>query len=442
MRKLIIVILLAGAAAFGGIKLYFWYTLTNFADTMVVALRPVAHISYDGTISTLSGKLGLKDIEIRPMGYDTTITIDAITLQADNLWQLYTISSTIQDGKMPNHIGLNIVGIEIDADSRLFQNVISAPGLWGITQLPFGALNCGNRTQFSGNDLSMMAVQTISASFHTGYQFNPGTQIVSFYLKGTAPGFNKISVRTDYDAGSTILSPQVLRNQDQLSVTGAQFSFTDLGWHAKLRKFCAAQTGVSEDAYVIGHADAVWQALNEKGIIAGKDVKAAYMSFLQDNSNLTITLDMARAIKLKNLGFYAPEDILYYLNPTLLVNGEMVSLAGIKAGENFSRSSMRQYRQQLVKKQAQDYTFAIIPVNQLSRHIGEVVRLKTSGRTFEGKLKKMEERIARLQISSYNGKREEIVLLIAIESAAVGKIVEKTAASQKLINKKTNNQEN
>lgn len=428
MRKFFIALVLIVAAAFGGIKLYFWYQVTQAADAMVAALRPVAQVSYGGTIATLGGKLGIEDIEIRPAGSIASTTIEAVTFQADNLWELYNVSTTIQEGRLPPQLQINVVNMAFGPGSEMWQQYVGSPNVLAAVQHRFEALNCGNRTGFSGSDYVDMGIHEISVSMHAGYRFHPEEQTISLYLDAVAPDINQGSLRVDFATNSNVLRPQALR-MGLSRLAGGQLKMTDLGWNAKVRKFCAAETGATEAEYVAGYADAVWHELSVLGVDAGNTLKKSYRDFLMsDGGHFKLSLNAAYPIDLKNLRFYAANDIVQLLNPTLAVNGQPVSLSGIKFHEVLS-SDIRQSRssQTGTENEGENYTFSSFPLDQLDRHLHQRVRLETNLRIFEGKLISIEDRYVTLELQSYSGTRDVIVALRDINSAAAAKLVERAS---------------
>lgn len=418
MRKLLLGLIVIIALLAVGIKLYVWHKTTSLADKVIVLAGPVASISYDGATSTLwSGQAGLTDITIRPAGMDTTVKIDEFTVEAGDLPGLLTISGALGEGNVPDTLRLNLRHVEVDLDSPIFQNTPRTPSVWGLFGETFGSLACGNRNGFSAADLRRMGISTAEFDLHIGYTLDRAANSIAMQLNGQNYNLNsmELSMSAQMPVGAKV--GQMLGTKPQ--ITNAHLHVTDQGWHARWREFCTTESGQSEEAFLTAHTAAVRTAFARRGIGVSDGMLQHYRALLADDSELDITLRPAQPLNFDSLRFYAPADLLYYLNPVVTVNGTPVPIEVQNLDAATVAKAQSRARAAETAKQTDGYQS--VPLNTLDRHMGKQVRLTLkNGRAFEGKLVRMDERLARLQRPNFSGNTyEEIVLLWEVQEAAV-----------------------
>lgn len=416
MRKLLIGIVAIIVLLALGTKLYVWHKTTTLADNLIALATPLVSISYDGTTSSLwSGQAGLTGLEIRPNGMDSVVRIGELTVEAGDLPGLFAITGTLGKGSTPDTLRLNLKHMQFDVDSALFQDVPHAPGIWGLFGQSFGALACGNRNQFSAADLRRMGIRTIEFDLHIGYTLDRAAKSIAMQVNGLNYNLNTIdltmSAQLPQDAGLS----QMMSVKPQLTSTHLHVS--DRGWNARWREFCAAESQQSEEDFLAAHTAAVRAAFVRRGIGVSDGMTQHYRELLADSAELDITLRPAQPVNLDGLRFYAPDDLLYYLNPVVTVNTTPVPIEVT----SLDSATVAKARERKVETTKEATGYQSVPLDKLQQYRGSQVRLTLkNGRVFEGKLVRMDERVARLERPSFSGDAYEVlVLLWEVQEAAV-----------------------
>lgn len=422
MRKILIGVLVAAAVIVGGLKFYLWYSVKHAADSLAAVLQPVAPLSYDGIISSLSGRIGLTGISIYVPSYDTTIRIDSLAFEADSVASLLSLKSALSENRLPKHMAFKVKGASLPVNSELAAEMPGMhPGLWGVLGLPYGSLACGNYDGFDSAALAAMGVRNITLDAELGYTIDRQDDVLKLNIRSNAPTLGRQSIELDYAAEGIDEHPERLRGIQNFPLAGGAFHYTDQGWHKKLRAFCARKTNVDEAGFVKAQADAIQTAIAHYGIHAGDTFHQAYVKFMQDGGSVALDLYPPKPVKLEQLKFYSVPDKLYYLGPSLKVNGTSVPVDQLRAATDAEKQAAETALAKMrPKTPSGDDNFQPISVSELDRHVGDTVRLHvTTGRTYVGKLTSIRDRIAHLEVGSDH--RAKVVPVWEIDQAAVPK---------------------
>lgn len=416
MRKLLIGIVAIIVLFALGVKLYVWHKTTTLADNFIALIGPFASVSYDGATSSLwPGRAGLTDIIIHPAGMDSEVRIGELTVEAGDLPGLLTITGALGEGSTPGTLRLNLKHVQFDVDSALFQDVPHAPGIWGLFGQSLGALACGQRNVFSAADLRRMGISTIEFDLQIGYTLDRAANSITMQINALNYDLNTMDLTLSAQVPQGAGFGQMMAAKPEL--TNAHLHVSDRGWNARWREFCAADSQQSEAEFLAAHTAAVRAAFVRRGIGVSDGMVQSYRALLADSAELDIKLRPAQPVNLDGLRFYAPDDLLYYLNPVVTVNTTPVPIE-VTSLDSATVAKAREHKAETTK-QATGYQ--PIPLDKLQQYRGSQVRLTLkNGKVFEGKLVRMDERVARLQRPSFSGDAYEVlVLLWEVQEAAV-----------------------
>lgn len=419
MKKIAIAAGVALLAVAGGAKLYLWWGVSGVAEKLAGA-TPGANMRYGGTSTSLmSGEAAIEDIEIRPRGYGSTIRIKALRLATGGPLELLQIARKMRSGNPPKRLTVEIEQSTLDLSSRLAKDTIAAGNAPGIG-LPLGTAGCGERTGFSVSDYRRMGKRELRLDARVGYELAPEAEQVRVFAVFDESDAARMSISATL-AGRppAAMSPAAVKQQ--VHVKSARLDYEDRGWHTMAGEFCTRESGQSRKAFAEAHGRLFADTAAALGIEPGPVLTKAYTELVGSDGRFSFRIDPAQPVKWDELQYYAPGDALYFINPTLTVNGSTVALDGIRASEENQRQSLREYSQTIKDSEPSEPTeFRTIERGHLARHAGESVRITVStGRTFEGRLRSADDRVVRVLEETAADKRESIVPVFEITRAEV-----------------------
>jgi len=133
-------------------------------------------------------------------------------------------------------------------------------------------------------------------------------------------------------------------------------------------------------------------------------------------------------IDLRTLRLYSIQNAMYYLAPTLTVNGKQVAKLDLASIEPEGTPAPKESVAAIQSNGKQyQYNYRTIPLNTLDRHVGEHVRLTTdSQHVVAGKLESVGGRIATVNVKGYYESNKEIVLLTRVAKTEVATSLKRT----------------
>lgn len=438
MKKILIAIVVLAIIVLGGIKLYFRHKVTNVADKMVKQMTPIADVSYGGTIETYGGKLGIKDIEIRPRRADTAITIDAISIEAGSLWAMYQMSEKLKKGELPNHFAFDVKNASFDPTFDWSQ---AFPGRrQQHSSESLFALNCGHRQSFKPSDFKAMGIQRITTTMHMGYRFYPDSGQLVMHAASNAPGLYDARVSAHFNTGQSSLQRSSLVS-GTMALSKAVLHYRDEGWFSTLRDFCAGQQGSSKKQYAAGYAAALWRRIAAMGLTLSPQMQKSMSAFvMHDNGQLSVTFDMPQPVVVQQLRLFSRNELLDYLNPEVTIgddhySGDAIALTGVthtNASPDTTPPNLKTQTRRTHKGSTLDgktYQFVPMDLSRLTHYKGRMILLRTNIGRFKGTLKRVGARAAYLRVHNWNGDHQALVPLSAVTASYVGTPVAKQAAS-------------
>lgn len=416
-RKIFIRLMVAIALAYGGAKLYAAHSISKTAGKMIAMLAPVAEIKYQGTTSSIDGMVGITGVTVHVLKNDDSYQIGAVKLKSDNLLTLLEMNSKLEKGEVPKTFGIELRKMKVPMTAQVFNKSHGNIGLLGFADMPVGSLPCGGQSGFSPSDLEQMGIDQITTNVNIEVRREPDKNDIRIISKVNTPGINAADIDLRFAAANGALTSRTMKSLASLNAVSLEFR--DQGWHKRVQAFCAKRTGMTRKAWLAAHIKAVKSALARRGIGVGNSLLGAYRSFLKDDGTLTLTLAPQDQVDFKTLHLYSIQDAMYYLAPTLMVNGKRV--------KNLDLASITPTTTPTPKEsvavspgKVDQYNYRTIPLNTLRRHVGERVRLTTdSEHVFAGKLDSVGERIATVAVKTYGKSDQEIVLLTSVTKTEV-----------------------
>lgn len=410
-RKLMLVLGIVAVLGvlYGGFKLYVAHSINNAAHKMIAMAAPVMNVKYNGTTSSLfSGMVGLTGVTVQSVKNDNYYRIGAVKLKSDSIFTL--MGMNIQRGKLPKMFEMDIDKLTMPLSGGFLDKGHGDLGLAGDLHTPLGVTACGNRTHFTGTDLSKMGITQITTNMHIEVLREPEKNDIRFMLHVNTPGLNAVGLNVGIAAKNGIITPRTAMGKPT-RIKSFELRFRDQGWHERVAAFCAQQTHMTRAAYINAHVAAVKLALARQGIGVGNNLIRAYHDFLKPGGSMQISITPDEPIDMHALRIYSLQEAIDYLAPTLRVNGKTIrelEVSRIKplpapASETVMEASNGHRTAVAYRK---------ISLDNLGHYIGKRVRLTTdSDYVFTGKLLSVGDRIATIAETNFGRADDEIVLL-------------------------------
>ena len=424
MRKLLLLAILVGLAAFGGVHGYLWYKVKSSADDFVRSAGAFAEVSYGGIHTSLGGEVGLKKLLIRPHGLDDEVRIEAITLQAADLRALLGAGRELEAGKLPERMSLSLQGLQISMTGAIAELLDSAAS--DQPRSAFTALEgCGDRS-IGPNELVQMGYTRLVSDSRLSYRKLSDRRLVLNLIGDTRElATVELELAIEVDGGLDGDVRRLLGGEPKLNRLQARYS--DHGYNRALGAFCAERLKITPEQFVERQTEAVHGVLAVFGLSADEALTAALPQLFSADSEARLVLAPNQPLAVAELQFYQPAQIVRLLQPELTINRTPVELASLAV-------SSPQQRQPAAASKAAAATVATAPaaataqprgyraveVTELADHVGWPVRMKLrSGRELEGTLESTAKQAAVIRRRFASGSMSQPVAFADILEAAV-----------------------
>lgn len=432
IKKILIIAVLLPLIIIGALKGYMYYKLQETMDKVVTQVAPLGILKYGGLSTSLTGRLTVKNLSFDIRGMDDTIRIRSLSYAPPNLMFLFKDSDSIKQGRLPESMQLEIIGLNMDLYGDLtdeFEDTINLvnDNLKGVNPL------CGGKMFMGPREYREMGYEEITIDTSIHYTFDKRARTASItlneaihdmsssYIKLTLVGFAS-------DRLSQILSPEGLPRLANVTV-----EYTDKSFYQRIVKTCAEKSNMPLEEYVNAEVNQTpeYFAYVWGGIIPGPGLREAYRSFLLDPKSVFVSIDIPEDVSAESLSLFQPEDIPGLLNMQLSVNEQPVedlSFAyfegkidelGAKVEKSMEEKNApkAETKKKRPLKPAQYYR---VSSRNLPKYIGKKVEITTTtGQVREGKLVRITGNTVHLERRLSGGTYDMTVSMSRIKSARV-----------------------
>ncbi|MFO1424496.1 MAG: hypothetical protein U1F70_12775 [Candidatus Competibacteraceae bacterium] len=427
MRKLlsiviaiVIVAILLGVGAIG----YLWYSTKQEVDHLVTEAKPFADISYGGIDVSLAGSMGVNRLRIRPIVVNDSISIGAIRLNTPNFLALLNVRWQLSQNQLPEALALAFHDFELSLSGGILG---IDPAGYADESSPFAhldALGCGPITAFGAPEWRAMGYDRFLGNVEIGYRIDSKNNVLELRMDNDMRDWATLNL----SIGLALTQPPKSLMELPLSLTPKlaklNFMLRDDGFNQRRNAYCAAQAGKPLSEYLADHIQRVVERLRANGITPGPGLIAAYQGYLTEGGVLTITAAPPAPINPAELREYTPADSVKLLGLRMKVNDVAVTdltvdwdAAKLARAMNVKLKPALETEPEssatsapppspptpvVVEKIAQ--TYHTIPVGELGRHVGKIVKLRTvSGTQYRGQLHSATEDFIHITVRKSGG---------------------------------------
>lgn len=421
LRFALIAVAAIGLAA-GGLKLYLSQRIAEVADRAAQGLSMFADMRYDGTTSSFTGDAGIENVRILPTTMAGEVRAESVVFHAPNLWFLLNAAGQLEEGQMPERIGLSVNGVEIEWDDPLIQPLVDSNAALGA--LPVDALGCGALERFGATELRAMGYHRLRFDMRVDVRMGVDREQFEIDVELHRPKMYRLAVETMFELRSSAKKLTSLAAA-QPRIGELQIDYTDEGYGRRRNEFCAEEIGEPVDAFVERHVRQVQRASRRQGVELGPKLVQAYRRFAAEPGSVQLAMQPSGDVGLSQLQQYPPREWIYLIDPRLSVNGQQVpeitltpvstrmassadgndeppadspaSATARTEGERASSAAQAQPRPSVSGAEPEPGVasdagsgprgYHELPLAELNAHIGDVIRLRTQfGHEYTGKL--------------------------------------------------------
>jgi len=323
VRNIAIAAVVVVGVLYGGARAYVYQTSKNFVDETLQRMSPFAAVEYKSFSASLDGKFVLSGVTIRPRRLGDEIDVERIQLQTPDVDFIFNSGKAYERREIPKSLNISIHGLSLSTDGRIFELLSRSASRQADLQ-GRRLSGCGMVDPLGLKELRAVGGGTLILDLTAGYHFGDGTGGVRVHMDQSIRNAQSMSL----DATISGVSNDVRewpRAQPLLTQADVRMGL-DSATIKKVREYCASEAGISDDAFIKTTLDQPDQAyLDRFHIVPGPGLRAAYGQLLKHGGELAIHARPKVPIELRNLGDYAPKDVVALFDPQVEINGKPVA---------------------------------------------------------------------------------------------------------------------
>lgn len=338
MKKLFWGIIFLALASVGVFKGYLWYQVNQQLTEIKEQIAPVATLKYGWIFSTFDGEVGVRDIEITPYLLKGTITIDELSIKANDAAALLALGDQLDQRLPPEALRIKTVNMSFPLDGQ-FDALFSSLDVQSDSERsaeefnPLGVYSCGDTVAVQGAELRAMGYDRFNVSSEIGYRFDSQAKRILLDAMADSESMGRSELTVDIGvAGNDIYD--VIRTNTLPVVNRASWRFNDNGYFRRLSFYCSQKTGTERTDYV-DQAAMEWDAdLNDHGITLNSSLVKSYRDYMLDGGLLDIEINPDRDIDYTSLYLFSANDIVSMLNLRIKLNNELIPDLSLTVNED------------------------------------------------------------------------------------------------------------
>lgn len=432
LRKILIVVILLPLILVGSILGITYYKLQETMDMLVTQLSPFGVLKYGGLSTSLSGRLTVKNLSFDIRGTDDTIHITSISYLPPHLLYLFQDNSTIKQGRLPESMRLEIIGLNMDLFGNVTEDLeetinLANANLKGVNPL------CGGKVYFGPREYREMGYEEVTIDSNIHYTFNKQARTASVTFAETMHDMSETYIKINLTGFTSNRISQLMTPEGMPRIGMITIEYTDKSLFKRIVQNCAEKSEMPLEEYIDAEVNQnpeyfayVWG-----GVIPGPGIRQAYQNFLLDPQSISVSIQIPEDVTSDSLNLFQPEDIPGLLNMQLSVNGRPVEdlsftffdgkisdlSAKVEKSLDDKNAPPPKEKAKALLKPAKYYK---VSTSKLPRYIGKKVEITTtSNQVREGKLTRISGNTMHLRRHISGGTYDMTVSISRIKSARV-----------------------
>lgn len=319
MKKLLLTILILVPLAAVATHFYLTGKLESQVEEIASQTSMFGTLEWDDVSIHPRGDASITGLRFAPHMTSDQLRIDRVSVTAPNYIALIRSTAELEDGRLPEQLGLSLRGIRIPLTGSGI-NMIEAEFASG---LPFEAAGCGTRTGFSAGDLVAMNFRELDFSLDLNYQLVGGGEAMNLRASTETREMSALDLDMKVHLGSGSRDIDlVARAWSMARLIEAEIDYRNLGFREAVTSFCAARSGMDRARYREHHLRQWIEAWSREGLTPSEDMIMAYREFLHDPQSVRITLRPERQLPLSSFTRLSREELFEQLGPSVSINGQ------------------------------------------------------------------------------------------------------------------------
>lgn len=394
-------------------------------DDLVAQSAGRFEITYDSISTELKGAATVGGLEIRPAGFEQTISVEQVRVATDDPWAFVAPDTWGQtgEGALPERLHFNAFTVRIPLEQAVHDALRQQSPL-----AQFGSEGCDS-LNIDPLQLQGMGFEALTLDLGLDYRFNAAEEGLELGFEFDLHQIESVSLTmrlSGFQPGN--LGPEQL--------AGLRFAMADLrvrmepAFGHKLVAHCAAQEGVPPDQYQQRLLSTLRENLGQSGITLGPELQAAIEGFYSEWGDIRVYLKPEEPLGMLQMAGLSPERLEQALGISLFVNDILVQNLDVdidlnaRRGGSFASGDDREGQRRAVTPRTRIVReFHRIDPVALPGHIGRVVRIQPEGQPVrEGVLAAIGDGEAQVRLHTRGGSVTSHVPLRSIVTVEVEKV--------------------
>jgi hypothetical protein len=308
MRNLLVTLVVLGVGGYFGAKLYVQYKVAQDLDLVVKQARPFVEVEYGDVVATMSGELRVEGVKVRMPQFVDGFTIESVGVQTPGF--LYLLGFDERKLEMPEHLGIALTGIRVDADADFMRQLDDLQASPAADVELTAADKCATSHGYTPGMLQRLGYHELVADVNMGFR-RQRTQVVMTF---------GVAVEDMYDvdvelAFEGMTDPTAMVRGARPMLAGGRIDYVDRSLNSRIMKHCAEQQVSPQDVLAAQLREAHTLA-RETGMELDELILQPYTDFLLGKPRFTLISAPPRPIDLTQLNLYKPSDVPNLLNLT------------------------------------------------------------------------------------------------------------------------------
>ena len=323
LKQLVVFILIGTGVIYGGVKGYIHHKVKKQVDQLVAAAMPFAYIEYGSIGSDLQGRVRINELVIQPRGVHDAVKVEQLAVVTPGLEYLLTGSDAVKRGELPERIGIELTGANLNLKGSLTEMLEQAEAEQ-LGQRPAEGIACSLSSNFITAQYRELGLEELV--FDTRFSFERGltaSQLI-FKIDYSIRGLEQAEFTMTMDGlGNSVMSLAIATPQLQ-RIT---LNYTpDAEFSRKTLDYCASKQGVDVQTFINGLLEkSDEQYIQDLGFVPGPGIRAAMKEMMQNPGELSVVAQPHSALDLKTVHLYKPQDWPGLFGMIVKINDKEVS---------------------------------------------------------------------------------------------------------------------